>query len=155
MIALEEKNFQSIKTDASLYNGRPTDTGTMCHSAEVTSNTPSIPKIKDGVSVENAHTHSKQWFVLRVSYGRIFKAKEIIDAHNVEVMDDFINLTFVNSPHIIPVTSQNIQYKLGDNVIVTEGDFKGIQGRVARIAGQQRVIVELFSGCLVATAYIP
>lgn len=39
--------------------------------------------------------------------------------------------------------------------IVTEGDFEGIQGRVARIAGQQRVIVELFSGCLVATAYIP
>ena len=40
MIALEEKNFQSIKTDASLYNGLPTDTGTMCHSAEVTSSTP-------------------------------------------------------------------------------------------------------------------
>ena len=40
-------------------------------------------------------------------------------------------------------------------MVITEGDFKGIQGRVARIAGQQRVIVELFSGCLVATAYIP
>ena len=72
-----------------------------------------------------------------------------------EAMDNFIKLTSVNNPHIIPVTSQNIQYKLGDHVIVTEGDFEGIQGRVARIAGQQRVIVELFSGCLVATAYIP
>ena len=40
MMALEEKNFQSIKTDASLYNGLPTDTGTMCYSAEVTSSTP-------------------------------------------------------------------------------------------------------------------
>ena len=49
----------------------------------------------------------------------------------------------------------NIQYKLGDYVIVTEGDFEGIQGRVSRIAGQQRVIVELFCGCLVASAYIP
>ena len=57
--------------------------------------------------------------------------------------------------NIIPVTSENIQYKLGDHVIVTEGDFEGIKGRVTRIAGQQRVIVELFSGCLVATAYIP
>ena len=84
MIALEEKNFQSVKTDASLHNGRPTDTGTMCHSAEVTSSIPSIPKNEDGVSVENAHKHSKQWFVLRVSYGRIFKAKEIIDARNIE-----------------------------------------------------------------------
>ena len=49
----------------------------------------------------------------------------------------------------------NIQFKLGDHVVVTEGEFKGIHGRVARIAGQQRVIVELFEGCLVASAYIP
>lgn len=59
------------------------------------------------------------------------------------------------NPLIIPFMSENIQYKLGDHVIVTKGDFEGIQGRVARIAGQQRVIVEPFSGCLVATAYIP
>ena len=232
---MEEQDSQSIKTDASLYNGQPTDTGSQCHSAEVTSSTPSIQKDKDGVSVENVHKHSKQWFVMRVSYGRIFKAKEIIDARNIEcyapmrykqitkhgkkhiiteplipsfifvhssqdevdailhdknvistesrpllsyyydhtsyrqdnpdrnpplvirneAMDNFIKLTSIKNPHIIPVTSENIQYKLGDHVIVTEGDFEGIQGRVARIAGQQRVIVELFSGCLVATAYIP
>jgi predicted GTPase len=42
-----------------------------------------------------------------------------------------------------------------DNIVVTEGEFKGVHGRVARIAGQQRVIVELFDGCLVATAYVP
>ena len=235
MIAVEENDFQSKKSEASLYNGRPTDTGTQCHSAEVSSSTPSIQKDKDGVSVENVHTPNKQWFVLRVSYGRVLKAKEIIDACHIdcyvpmrhkqitkhgkkhiiteplipsfifvhssqqevdamlydknvnpiysrpllsyyydhtsyrqdnpernpplvirdEAMDIFIKLTSVNNPHIIPVTSQNIQYKLGDHVIVTEGDFEGIQGRVARIAGQQRVIVELFSGCLVATAYIP
>ena len=40
-------------------------------------------------------------------------------------------------------------------VVVTEGEFKGVHGRVARIAGQQRVVVELFDGCLVATAYVP
>ena len=39
--------------------------------------------------------------------------------------------------------------------MVTEGDFKGVYGRVARFAGQQRVIVEVFSGCLIATAYVP
>ena len=81
---MEEQDSQSIKTDASLYNGQPTDTGSQCHSAEVTSSTPSIQKDKDGVSVENVHKHSEQWFVLRVSYGRIFKAKEIIDARNIE-----------------------------------------------------------------------
>ena len=71
-----------------------------------------------------------------------------------EAMDNFIKLTSVKKLYVFPVTSHNIQYKLGNHVIVTEGDFEGIQGRVARIAGQQRVIVELFSGCLVATAYI-
>ena len=71
-----------------------------------------------------------------------------------EAMDNFIKLTSVKNPYLLPVTSHSIQYKLGNHVIVTEGDFEGIQGRVARIAGQQRVIVELFSGYLVATAYI-
>lgn len=72
-----------------------------------------------------------------------------------EAMNNFIRLTSIKNPHIIPVTSHIIQFKLGDNVVVTEGEFKGIHGRVARIAGQQRVIVELFDGCLVATAYVP
>ncbi len=40
-------------------------------------------------------------------------------------------------------------------VIVTEGEFKDIHGRVARIAGQQRVVVELLEEFFVATAYIP
>ena len=70
-------------------------------------------------------------------------------------MNNFIRLTSIKNPHIIPVTTEIIQYKLGYIVIVTEGDFKDIHGRVARIAGQQRVIVELFDGCLVATAYVP
>lgn len=72
-----------------------------------------------------------------------------------EAMNNFIRLTSIKNPHIIPVISSNIQYKLGDHVVVTEGDFKGVYGRVARFAGQQRVIVEVFSGCLIATAYVP
>ena len=70
-------------------------------------------------------------------------------------MNNFIRLTSIKNPHIIPVTTETIQYKLGDMVIVTEGEFKDVHGRVARIAGQQRVVVELFDRCLVATAYIP
>ena len=232
---MEDSAKQPLMADASLYNGQPTDTGSSCPSARLTSCTPSIQNNKDGVSVENVLDANKQWFVLRVSYGRIIKAKAFIEAKGLEcyvplrykevrkhgkkhiiteplipsfifvhtsheevdailhdknvnsiesrpllsyyydhtsyrhnnpnlnpplvirddVMDNFIKLTSVKNPHIIPVTSQNIQYKLGDHVIVTEGDFEGIQGRVSRIAGQQRVIVELFCGCLVASAYIP
>lgn len=222
--------------DASLYNGQPTDTGLSCPSAGLTSCTPSISDdIKNGVSVENVPLRNKQWFVLRISFGRIIKAKAFIEAKGLEyyaplrykevrkqgkkrivtepllpsflfvhataeqietllqdnkvvsnegrallsyyynhtihrqdnpdrnppltirkeAMNNFIRLTSIKNPHIIPITSNNIQFKLGDHVVITEGEFKNIQGRVARIAGQQRVIVDLFDGCLVATAYVP
>lgn len=232
---MEDTTNLSPKTDASLYNGQPSDTGSSCPSARLTSCTPSISKNKGGVSVENVPNGNKLWFVLRVSYGRIDKAKTFVEAKGLEcyvplqykevrkqgkkriitepllpsflfvhataeqaeallhdnkvvanesspllsyyfnhtihrqdnpdrnppltirdeAMNNFIRLTSVKNPHIIPVTSNSIQFKLGDNVVVTEGEFKGVHGRVARIAGQQRVVVELFDGCLVATAYVP
>lgn len=128
MIAVEEKCFKSAKTDASLYNGQPTDTGAKCHSVGIISCTSSIQEEKDGVSVENVHNHSKQWFVLRVSYGRVLKAKEIIVARNIECYAPIRSkqITKYGKKHIIIlVTSQNIQYKSDDHVIVTEGDFEG------------------------------
>lgn len=233
---MEDTTNLSPKADASLYNGQPSDTGFSCPSAGLTSRTPSISDdVRNGVSVENVPDGNKQWFVLRVSYGRIDKAKTFVEAKGLEcyvslrykevskqgkkriitepllpslifvhtsaeqvetllhdnkvvanesrpllsyyfdhtihlqnnpdrnppltirdeAMNNFIRLTSIKNPHIIPVTSNNIQFKLGDNVVVTEGEFKGVYGRVARIAGQQRMIVELFDGCLVATAYVP
>ena len=232
---MEDNTKQPLTAYASLYNGQPTDTGSSCPNARLTSCTPSISKNKGGVSVENAQSENKQWFGLRVSYGRAIKAKAFVEAKELEcyvplrykevrkqgkrriitepllssflfvhataeqvetllyeikvstnesrnllsyyfdhtfqrqdnpdrnppltirdeAMNNFIKLTSLKNPHIIPITSNNIQFKLGDNVVVTEGEFKGIHGRVTRIAGQQRVVVELFDGCLVATAYVP
>ena len=233
---MEDITNLSPKADASLYNGQPTDTGLSCPSVGLTSHTPSTSDdVRNGVSVENVPAGNKQWFVLRVSYGRIDKAKIFVEAkgfecyvplrykeikkqgkkrfiptpllpslifvhasaeqvetllhdnkvvanesspllsyyfdHTIhrqdnpnrnppltirdEAMNNFIRLTSIKNPHIIPVTSNNIQFKLGDNVVVTEGEFKGVHGKVTRIAGQQRVVVELFDGCLVATAYVP
>ena len=40
-------------------------------------------------------------------------------------------------------------------VRVTDGEFKGVEGRVARVSGQQRVVVEVEGVCLISTAYIP
>lgn len=232
---MEDNTKQPPTADASLYNGQPTDTGSSCPSARLTSCMPSISKNKGGVSVENVPSGNKQWFVLRVTYGRIIKAKSFIGAKGMEcyvplrykeirkqgkrriiteplipsfifvhasaeqvdsllqdkdikafenrallsyyydhtalceksptknpplvisnsAMNNFIHLTSIHNPRIIPVTSENIKYKLGDEVVITDGEFKDIRGRVARIAGQQRVLVELFDGCLVATAYVP
>jgi hypothetical protein len=38
---------------------------------------------------------------------------------------------------------------------VIEGLFKGVEGRVARVAGQQRVVISLSGIGLISTAYIP
>lgn len=233
---MEDTTNLSPKADASLYNGQPSDTGSSCPSAGLTSRTPSTSDdVRNGVPVENVPDGNKQWFVLRVSYGRIDKAKTFVKAKGMEyyvpmrykeikkqgkkriistpllpslifvhasaeqaeallhdnkivanesrallsyyfdhtihlqdnpdrnppltirdeAMNNFIRLTSIKNPHIIPVTSNSILFKLGDNVIVTEGEFKGVHGKVARIAGQQRVVVELFDGCFVATAYVP
>ena len=72
---MEDDTKQPLTTNASLYNGLPTDTGSSCPSARLTSCTPSISKNKGGVSVENVLGVNRQWAVLRVSYGRIIKAK--------------------------------------------------------------------------------
>lgn len=233
---MEDTTNLSPKAGASLYNGQPSDTGLSCPSAGLPSRTPSTSDdVRNGVSVENALIEKRQWFVLRVSYGRIIKAKSFVEAKNLEcyvpmrhkqimkhgkkliitepllpsflfvyatrsqigvllcdcsnnttdkkallsfyydhtsfredapeknppltvsdsAMDNFIRLTSIKNPHIIPITSENIKYKLDDEVVITGGEFVGVHGRVARIAGQQRVVVELFDGCLVATAYIP
>ena len=70
-------------------------------------------------------------------------------------MISFIKATSTDSAHVRMVTAEQCNYKSGDNVRVVAGDFKGVVGKVARIAGQQRIVIEIFEGCMVATAYIP
>lgn len=70
-------------------------------------------------------------------------------------MMNFIRLTSVENEHIRLVTPEHCHYKSGDRVRIIDGDFVDVEGRVARIAGQQRVVVEMRGICLVATAYIP
>ena len=70
-------------------------------------------------------------------------------------MTNFIKATSTESEHVRIVSAEQCHYKSGDIVKVIDGEFKGVTGRVARIAGQQRVVVEISGLCLVATAYIP
>ena len=70
-------------------------------------------------------------------------------------MDNFIKLTSIDDEHILLIDEINGTYKQGDYVRIIEGSFKGIEGRVAKITGQKRVIVELPGLCSVATAYVP
>ena len=70
-------------------------------------------------------------------------------------MENFIKLTNLDDEHILLIDEINGTYKQGDYVRIVDGPFKGIEGRVAKITGQKRVIVELPGLCSVATAYIP
>ena len=70
-------------------------------------------------------------------------------------MENFIKLTSIDDEHILLIDEINGTYKQGDYVRIIDGPFKGIEGRVTKITGQKRVIVELPGLCSVATAYIP
>ena len=181
-----------------------------------------------GVSVENTQSETRQWYVLRVSYGRAEKANDLLTAKGIETylplytiykevngkhkkqrvpmlpnflfvrttlsilesllklspdfrfisfyydhfntkpdgknpplvvpttsMDNFIKLTSIDDEHILLIDEVNGTYKQGDFVRIIDGPFKGIEGRVTKITGQKRVIVELPGLCSVATAYVP
>lgn len=70
-------------------------------------------------------------------------------------MDNFIRLTSVRNEHIVTLSHNRCCLRASERVLITDGPFKGVKGRVARILGQQRVIVELHGVCVVATAYVP
>ena len=72
-----------------------------------------------------------------------------------ESMQQFINLTSVDNEHIRVVDYEACHFKTGLKVKIVDGKFAGVEGKVARVAGQQRVVVELEGLCFIATAYIP
>ena len=70
-------------------------------------------------------------------------------------MENFIRATCNRSEHLRFVNPSQCHYKSGERVRVTDGVFQGVEGRVARVCGQQRVIVTLQDVGLISTAYIP
>lgn len=70
-------------------------------------------------------------------------------------MSDFMLATSSDSEHVMLVSPHNCHFKSGQTVIITDGQFKGVRGKVARVSGQQRVVVHIAGLCMIATAYIP
>ena len=97
-------------------------------------------------------------FYLNYYYDHIKKSSDgknpplIVD---YDQMTNFIMLTSTLDEHIRLIDSSKCHFKSGDRVRVTDGNFIGVEGRVARVAGQQRVVVEIDGLCTIATAYIP
>ena len=70
-------------------------------------------------------------------------------------MENFIIATCNKSEHLKFVDEEQCHFRGGEIVKVIDGLFKGVEGRVARVSGQQRVIVTLSQVGLVSTAYVP
>ena len=70
-------------------------------------------------------------------------------------MENFILATCNNSEHLRFIDESQCHYKGGEFVKIVDGLFKGVEGKVARVSGQQRVIVTISKVGLVSTAYIP
>ena len=70
-------------------------------------------------------------------------------------MENFIIATCNSSEHLKFVDESQCHFKGGDTVMVIDGPFKGTEGRVARVSGQQRVVLSLTDVGLISTAYIP
>lgn len=72
-----------------------------------------------------------------------------------DVMQHIVRATITSNPHVMTLPVSRCHFKSNDQVRVKEGEFKGFVGRVIRVAGQQRVALEIKSICYLATAFVP
>lgn len=70
-------------------------------------------------------------------------------------MENFILATCNKSEHLMLVNEEQCHFKGGETVRVIAGMFSGVEGKVARVSGQQRVIVSITNVGLISTAYVP
>jgi len=70
-------------------------------------------------------------------------------------MNQFITATCNMNKHLLFVQPSQCHFKGGEQVRVIDGPFTGVEGRVARVASQQRVVLSLSGIGLISTAYIP
>lgn len=72
-----------------------------------------------------------------------------------EDMENFIRLIHLSIPQSYSVTDSEIHYRPGGMVRITDGPFKDVIGRVARIHTQTRVVVTIPGIISYTTTYIP
>ena len=71
-----------------------------------------------------------------------------------KAMEDFITVASSLDEDLIYLTEINSRLREGQKVIVKDGPFKGVEGKVVRIRKSRRVLVELPGMLAVATTYI-
>ena len=71
-------------------------------------------------------------------------------------MQSFVRATVLKDPHVMAVDSSRCNFLSDEEVLVTDGPFAGVRGRVVRVSRQNRIAVSLRGiSTLIVTAYIP
>lgn len=83
---------------------------------------------------------------------RIEKTPLIVPDHQIRTLQIICN---PSATHILLLPDEEKKFRTGQRVRVKEGEFKGVEGIVARFKGQQRVGIVIDGLLTAATAYIP
>ena len=71
-----------------------------------------------------------------------------------KAMEDFISIASTMDPDLIYITEISDKLREGQKVIVKEGPFKGVEGKVVRIRKSRRILVEIPGMLAVASTYV-
>ena len=71
-----------------------------------------------------------------------------------KAMEDFIAIASTMDPDLIYLTEISDKLREGQKVIVKEGPFKGVVGKVVRIRKSRRIMVEIPGMLAVASTYV-
>ena len=71
-----------------------------------------------------------------------------------KAMEDFIAVASTLDPDLIYLTEISDKLREGQKVVVKEGPFKGVEGKVVRIRKSRRIMVEIPGMLAVASTYV-
>ena len=81
--------------------------------------------------------------------------KFVNEVPELNYLTNFIRLTCIEDEHVEVLTNKRVVFKSDEMVRITDGKFKGIVGKVARIDRNNRVVVTIENVCMIATAFVP
>lgn len=106
-------------------------------------------------------TEQYAWDLQRKFMGRIIlytqketpniKRPAVISDHEMQI---FMLVTSAGDVGLKSVPEEILDYKVGQKVRISGGDFKGVEGYIQRIKHNRHLLVALEGICVVATSYI-
>lgn len=70
-------------------------------------------------------------------------------------MEDFLKVSSCPDRELLYLKETDFSLKNGEQVMITDGPFAGVEGKVLRIKGNKRVVVSIEGVAAVAIAFVP